>query len=84
MNNKRTPAERFSPGMYIQEEMTERGWTVEGLAGLLEMTPYGLSELLKGEKHLSLGIAVKLGKAFGTGWKLWHNLEKAYRGEVSC
>ena len=78
---KRIPAEVFAPGEYISEEMEFRGWDVQGLAAIMRVDVTDLQAVLEGKAPILVGLAESLGKAFGTSWKFWYNLEKAYRAK---
>ena len=75
----RTPAEVFSPGEFIREEMEARGWTQEELATMMGWPRKLIGELLSGDKMLTLETAYDLRAVFGTGPEVWMNLESAYR-----
>ncbi len=72
------PAEQFHPSEFIREEMTERRWSVEQFAILLEMKPGIAQMLVDGDKRVTRLVAVRIGKAFGTSWQLWWRLQKAH------
>ncbi len=73
------PVEVFAPCVFIKEEIEARGWTPAGLVVVMQSDTETVGKLLSGELTITLGIAEKLGKAFGTSWQLWCNLEKAYK-----
>jgi plasmid maintenance system antidote protein VapI len=74
------------PGMYVLDEMAARGWTVERLAqkmGLPKTRATYVKRIICGEL-ITPEIAEQLGRAFGTSYKLWLNLEKAYRASLEA
>ena len=79
MSRTRTPAEVFSPGVFIREELEARGWTQRDLAAVLGRPLQLVNELVNGKKRLTAERAKQLAAAFGTSPELWLNLENAYR-----
>lgn len=76
----------FHPGYYIKELIDESGLTQEDFAKRLGTTPKNLSVLVRGEQSLSVGMATKLSKMFGTSAAYWLNLQAAFdavRAEAS-
>ncbi len=71
----RIPAEVFSPGDFIREELEARGLTRSDLAEILGRPLQAANEIVTGKKAISPEIAQGLGDAFGTGPELWMNLE---------
>ena len=76
---KRDTAEAFPPGEYIQDELTERGWTYYKLVFELGMDRAEVLDLLAGRLRVTLEIARGLTKLFvGTSTETWTNLQAAY------
>ena len=69
----------FSPGEYIRDELSARGWTQEKLAQIMGRPETALSEIINGSKTITTQTAKELAAAFGTSAELWMNLESAYR-----
>ena len=76
---ERNPAEVFSPGEFIKEELEARGWTQEDLAEILGRPFRLVNELVGGKRGITPETAKGLGSAFGTRAQLWMNLESSYR-----
>lgn len=76
---RRTPAEVFSPGEFIREELEARGWTQADLAAILNKPLPAVNEIITGKKAITPETAKALSDAFGTGPEFWMNLESAYR-----
>ena len=76
---ERIPAEVFSPGDFIKEEIEARGWTQRDLAAILGRPVQMVNELLSGRKAVTSETACGLAEAFGTSAELWLNLESSYR-----
>jgi HTH-type transcriptional regulator/antitoxin HigA len=79
MTTARRPAEVFAPGVFVRDELEERGWSQTDLADILDR-PVGLvNELIAGKRGISPETAKGLAAAFGTSPELWMNLEAAYQ-----
>ncbi len=74
-----TPAEAFSPGEYLRDELDERGWTVTEFAEIIGRPVQAVSEILNGKKEITTDTACALGEALGTTPDLWLNLQTSYR-----
>lgn len=76
----RTPAEVFSPGEFIREELEARGWTQGDLAQIMDRPLQLVNELVAGKKQITPETAMGLAKAFGDDDALyWMNLDNVYR-----
>src|SRR5580698_3132849 len=76
----RTPAEVFSPGEFIQDELEARGWTQGDLAQIMDRPLRLVNELIAGKKQITPETARGLSNAFGDNDPLyWMNLDSAYR-----
>lgn len=73
----------FHPGYYIKEIVDESGLTQEDFAKRLGTTPKNLSLLIRGEQSLSIDIAMKLSRMYGTTANYWLNLQSAYDAVVA-
>jgi len=77
--DQRIPAEVFSPGEFVKDELEARGWTQADLAEILGRPARLVSEIIAGKKHLTPETAHGLGAAFAMDPQVWMNLESAYR-----
>src|SRR5206468_1751599 len=77
--DSRVVAEVFPPGVFIKEELEERGWTQADLAVILGVYPSMVNEIISGKRSISPEIANGLGVAFGTGAQFWLNMDAAYQ-----
>lgn len=68
----------FHPGYYLKEMVEESGLTQEDYAKFLGTTPKNLSILIRGEQSLSIDIATKLSRMYGTTINYWLNLQQTY------
>ena len=76
---ERVPAEVFSPGEYLSDELEARGWSQTDLAEILGRPAPVVNQIIKGKRSITPEIAKELGAALGTSAMLWLNLEAAYR-----
>lgn len=79
------PAEAYSPGEFIQDELDARGWSVGELAArmggspkLNELTIEILIHAPSPDILLDDATASQLSHAFGTSKDLWLNLQQSY------
>jgi HTH-type transcriptional regulator/antitoxin HigA len=76
----RVPAETFSPGEFIRDELEARGWTQDDLAQIMGRPLRLVNELIAGKKQITPATARGLAQAFGDDDPLyWMNLDSAYR-----
>jgi len=76
----RVPAETFSPGEFIRDELEARGWTQADLAQIMGRPLRLVNELIAGKKQVTPDTARGLAQAFGDDDPLyWMNLDSAYR-----
>jgi len=78
MTDVLTPAEAFSPGEYLRDELEERGWTEKEFAEILGRPVQMVSEILNGRKQIVTETALALSEALGTSAELWVNLQSTY------
>jgi HTH-type transcriptional regulator/antitoxin HigA len=74
-----TPAEVFSPGEYLRDELEERGWTASEFAQIIGRPIQAVSEILNGRKEITAETATEIGRALGTSAEVWMNLQTAFR-----
>ncbi|MEA2704305.1 MAG: HTH-type transcriptional regulator / antitoxin HigA [Actinomycetota bacterium] len=79
MTNVMAPAETFSPGEFLRDELAERGWSEAEFADILGRPAQAVSEILNGKKEITTETAVAIGAALGTSAELWLNLQSAFR-----
>ena len=66
------------PSEYLQDEITERGWTEEELARRMGVAPSRVLALLSNDLTVDPEIAAALEKALGTSATLWLRLQERY------
>ena len=72
------PAEVFSPGEFIREELEARGWTQGDLAEIMGRPIQVVNGIILGKKIITPRSAQELAAAFGTSAEMWMNLQTAY------
>jgi len=77
--NDRKPAEVFSPGEFIRDELEERGWTQIDLAKITGRPIPTINLIINGKTSITPETAIELANAFGTSAQFWLNLETAYQ-----
>jgi HTH-type transcriptional regulator/antitoxin HigA len=75
----RIPAEVFTPGEFVKDELEARGWSQVDLAEILGRSPRLVSEIVSGRRQITPQTASGLADAFGTDPQFWMNLESAYQ-----
>jgi len=66
------------PGEILYDELTELGVSSAELARQIHVPANRISQIISGKRAISADTALRLGKWFGTGPKLWLNLQQAY------
>jgi len=73
------PAQAFSPGEFLRDELEARDWTQAEFAKMIGRPPRLVSELIAGKRGITPETAHELAAAFGTSAQLWMNLDAAYQ-----
>jgi addiction module HigA family antidote len=75
--------EPIHPGEILADELTELGISSAELARQINVPPNRISQILSGKRSITADTALRLGKWFGTGPKIWLNLQQAYDLDVA-
>lgn len=75
---KREPAQVFPPSEFIRDEMNERGWSKAQLCEAIGLPSGDVEAILNDRKRVTISVAERLGRAFGTSAVFWCNLQKAW------
>ena len=75
----RVPAEAFTPGEFLREELEERGWTQEEFAAIIGRPTTLVNQIVLGKRAITPEAAAEIGAALGVDAQYWLNLESAYR-----
>lgn len=70
--------EPIHPGEILADEIEEIGISAAELARRLKVPPNRISQIISGKRSITADTALRLGKWFGTGPKIWLNLQQAY------
>ena len=71
------------PGEILADELTELGVSSAELARQINVPPNRISQILSGKRSVTADTALRLGRWFGTGPKIWLNLQQAYDHDVA-
>jgi HTH-type transcriptional regulator/antitoxin HigA len=77
--NTRTPAEVFSPGEFIRDELEARGWTQGDLAQIIGRPQASVNLIVNDKRGITPETAILFSGAFGTSPEFWLNLDSAYK-----
>ncbi len=72
------PARATHPGSVLKSELQARGITQKDFARALGMPAPNLSELIKGKRHITEAIAIRLEEALGIPYDTWMTLQNRY------
>jgi len=72
------PAHSTHPGSVLKSELQARGIKQKDFAKAIGMPAPNLSELVKGKRHITEAIAIKLEEALGIPFQTWMNLQSRY------
>jgi addiction module HigA family antidote len=76
----RTP---IHPGEILADELDEIGITARHLAGVLEVPPNRLYQLLAGKRNVTADTALRLSQYFGMSADFWMNLQSTYELDLA-
>ncbi len=76
----RTP---IHPGEILCDELDELNIAAAELARAIQVPPNRITQIISGKRSISADTALRLGKWFGTGTRLWLNLQQAYELDLA-
>ena len=76
--------EPIHPGEILADELTELGISATELARQIKVPANRISKILSGKRSITADTAWRLGRWFGTGPKIWLNLQQAYDLDVAA
>ena len=76
----RTP---IHPGEILSDELAELNIAAAELARAIRVPPNRITQIISGKRSISADTALRLGKWFGTGPRLWLNLQQAYELDLA-
>ena len=71
------------PGEILSDELAELNIAAAGLARAIQVPPNRITQIIAGKRSISADTALRLGKWFGTGPRLWLNLQQAYELDLA-
>lgn len=77
---KRRPL-KFAPvhvGEILQDAIDAAGLTQSALAKHIGVPQSKVNDICRGRRGISLEMAARLGRAFGSSTEFWYNLQKQY------
>jgi HTH-type transcriptional regulator/antitoxin HigA len=77
--NERAPAEVFSPGEYLNDELQARGWSQVDFAEIIGKPAPVVNQIIAARRSVTPELAKLIAAALGTSPMLWLNLEAAFR-----
>jgi addiction module HigA family antidote len=66
------------PGETLADELAARGLTANALALKLRVPANRITDIVRGRRAVTAETALRLGRYFGTGAKLWVDLQASY------
>lgn len=76
----RTP---IHPGEILSDELAELKMAAAELARAIRVPPNRITQIIAGKRSISADTALRLGKWFATGPRLWLNLQQAYELDLA-
>ncbi len=76
----RTP---IHPGEILADELAELAMSAAELAREIKVPANRITQIIAGKRAISADTALRLGKWFGTGPRLWLNLQQAYELDLA-
>jgi addiction module HigA family antidote len=66
------------PGQILQEELEARGLSATAFGLKLRVPPQRIQEIVGGRRAITPETALRIGRALGTGARLWLTMQQAY------
>ena len=71
------------PGEILRDELDALDMSARKFAEHIGVPPNAVTEILNGERRITAAMALRLGKAFGTGERYWMNLQSHYEAKLA-
>jgi antitoxin HigA-1 len=65
-------------GVFLADELKFIGINANKLSKIIDVPFVRIYEILNGQRGISADTAVRLGVFFGTGYKIWMNIQQSY------
>ncbi len=72
------PREPIHPGEFLADELDELGMSAAELARIIHVPANRISQIIAGKRNITADTALRLGQYFGTGPRLWLNLQQSF------
>jgi antitoxin HigA-1 len=66
------------PGTVLKEELEARGLSATGFGLKLRVPPQRIQEIVGGRRAITPETALRIGRALGTGARIWLAMQQAY------
>jgi addiction module HigA family antidote len=66
------------PGQILKEELEARGLSATAFGLKLRVAPQRIQEIVGGRRAITPETALRIGRALGTGARLWLTMQQAY------
>ena len=66
------------PGQILKEELEARGLSATAFGLKLRVPPQRIQEIVGGRRAITPETALRIGRALGTGARLWLTMQQAY------
>ncbi len=77
------PREAIHPGEFLADELEELGLSAAALARIVRVPANRISQIIAGKRNVTADTALRLGRYFGTGPRIWLNLQTAYELDLA-
>lgn len=77
------PREAIHPGEFLADELEELGLSAAALARIVRVPANRISQIIAGKRNVTADTALRLGRYFGTGARIWLNLQTAYELDLA-
>ncbi len=71
------------PGEILADELDALGLSARKFAEHIGVPPNAVTAILNGRRGVSAEMALRLGRAFGTGERYWMNLQSYYEAKLA-
>ncbi len=75
--------EPIHPGEFLADELRELGMSAAALARTIRVPANRISQIVSGKRNVTADSALRLGRYFGTGPRIWLNLQQAYELDLA-
>ena len=77
------PREPIHPGEFLAGELDELGMSAAELARIIHVPANRISQIIAGKRNVTADTALRLGQYFGTGPRLWLNLQQSFELDLA-